>query len=163
MPDHSSCQNFCVGCRSRTGPFAFLRDERQNSDGQNICWCGFCQEAVRCQHDTQRRVDGKCPQSMLQRHQDWQDPHPQVAATVHSTEDEDPKTVIAWCHISREPLFIFKGSRMMCHSCLINIDASSLLSSDNALSKLGCPTSFLYSASPLDTGCIFPLAFLAQL
>ena len=67
-----------AGCGGRAGALAVLRDERDHSYGQDVCWSRLCKEAVWCQHDSQWGVDGECPESLLQGHQNRQDSDPQV-------------------------------------------------------------------------------------
>ncbi len=70
--------HWSAGGGGRAGALAVLRDERNHSHRQDVCWGRLCKEAVWRQHDSQWGVDGECPESLLQGHQNWQDSNPQV-------------------------------------------------------------------------------------
>ncbi len=70
-----------AGCGGWFGPSPVCRAHSHYANGVTVCGCGLCQEAVWSEHHPQWRVHGECPASLLQRHQDWQDPGAQVQLT----------------------------------------------------------------------------------
>lgn len=71
----------CAGGGSRSRLLALHRADSHNTHRLSVLWCGLCQEPVWGEHHPQWGVHGECPSSLLQRHQDWQNPGSQVQLT----------------------------------------------------------------------------------